>query len=266
MHKCVGTLAEALPGAAALALDASIAFNTLPRQTALDAVARRAPRLLPTANAWLTRPTTHLFWNSHGAAMPVAAKTGVDQGCPLSPALFAIGIADALGQANARLLQLHASARLSSYLDVVVVVPAHLADQAHDVVCEEMARAGLTLNRDKTKAWTPSRATALPNRLEHLRADSLTVLGNTVAWYDRDEGDDDARLPLLGGSDGREVLSKTQHFLDHWRTLRKEGLSAESAHTLLHTYAQGCCTHLLRANYETAGTAPLDTLPFGASE
>eukprot|EP00969_Alexandrium_andersonii_P136125 6022675-Alexandrium_andersonii.AAC.1 len=134
VHKCVSSLAEALPGATVLAFDASNAFNTLPRQAVLDALRQRAPRLLPVANAWLTRETAHVFWDGGGAAHPVRAQAGVDQGCPLSPAFFAIGIAGALAQADVRLRQLHPAARLFSYLDdVLVVAPASCSRAAHDV-------------------------------------------------------------------------------------------------------------------------------------
>ena len=262
---CVCALAEAMPAAAVVSFDASNAFNTIPRQNVLGAVARRAPALLGVANAWLARETTHTYWPHDGAALEVRAQAGVDQGCPLSPAFFAIGIADALSRADARLTHLHPSARIFSYLDdVVVVVPAGLADRACEIVEEELTAAGLTLNRDKTQAWTPARGTALPQQLEARRVDALTVLGNPVPWYDRDDGD--GRLPVHGTTDGREVLEKTQRFLQHWRQLRGNGLSAEGAHTLLRTYAQGCATHLLRANYETAWAGQLDDLLWGAYE
>ena len=267
VHKCVSALAEALPSAAVLAFDASNAFNTIPRQNLLDAVARRAPALLGIANAWLTRETTHTYWPRDGAALPVRARTGVDQGCPLSPGLFAIGIADALSRADARLTHLHPSARIFSYLDdVVAVVPAGLAARACEIVQEELTAAGLTLNPDKTQAWTPAPGTALPQHLEARRVRALTVLGNPVPWYDRDDDEGDGRLPVHGTADGREVLDKTRRFLRHWRQLRDNGLTAEGAHTLLRTYALGCATHLLRANYETAWAAQLDDLLWGAYE
>jgi hypothetical protein len=139
VHKCITALTEACPTAAVLAFDASNAFNTLPRTQVLAAVRARAPALLPTVTAWLGRATTHTFWDSAGKGLPVHATTGVDQGCPLSPALFAIGIADALEVIHTRLLQLDGGARLFSYLDdIMVVVPANLADAAGTVVHEEM--------------------------------------------------------------------------------------------------------------------------------
>ena len=151
-------MAEALPGAALLAFDATNAFNSLPRQTVLNAVGRRAPSLLPVANAWLTRPTMHVFWDNSGTPMPVSAQTGVDLGCPLSPAFFAVGIADALARAHDRLQVLSPTSRLFPYLDdVLVVVPAASAALAHDVVREEMARAGLEFNADKTQIFAPKK-------------------------------------------------------------------------------------------------------------
>ena len=54
----------------------------------------------------------------------VTATAGVDQGCPLSPLLFAIGLAEALQEISDQLVTLDASAELFAYLDdVVVVVP-----------------------------------------------------------------------------------------------------------------------------------------------
>ena len=87
----------------------------------------------------------------------------MDQGCPLSLAFFAPGLAGALDAINARLRQGTPGAREFAYLgDVVIVVPAALADEAHQVVCEELGAAGLTINADKTAVWTPRPATQLP--------------------------------------------------------------------------------------------------------
>jgi hypothetical protein len=56
---------------------------------------------------------------------------GVDQGCPLSPALFAIGIAGPLERINTKLARLSPTSRVFSYLDdVMVVVPSDKAEEA----------------------------------------------------------------------------------------------------------------------------------------
>ena len=134
-HKCLSAPAEANAGGAVLAFDATNAFNKLPRATLLQEVRARAPELFATAQAWLGQPTTHLFWNDDDVAVPVRAQQGVDQGCPLSPALFAIGIAGALEEARAQLQTLAPEARLFSYLDdVMVFVPAPFAGNAIDIV------------------------------------------------------------------------------------------------------------------------------------
>lgn len=78
-----------------LTFDATNAFNTIPRRVVSDAVARRLPDLAVVVNSWLGQSTCPMYWRAEGGTGgAVEASTGVDQGCPLSPALFAIGIAD----------------------------------------------------------------------------------------------------------------------------------------------------------------------------
>ena len=111
----------------------------MPRQLILDAVLARAPCLAPVAAAWLCLPTTHLFWGDNAEGLPVRATKGVDQGCPLSPALFAIGLAASLERINAQLVGVSPSCRVFSYLDdVMVVIPAAFAETALNAVVTEL--------------------------------------------------------------------------------------------------------------------------------
>ena len=147
VHKAVSALSCASPQDVVLKFDCSNAFNTMPRQLILDAVRRRAPGLMPVVSAWLCQPTEHLFWGVGGKGSPIRATRGVDQGCPLSPALFAIGLADALERIQGRLAAIAPSSRVFSYLDdVLVVVPGAGGEMAMTAVVEELERAGLTVN------------------------------------------------------------------------------------------------------------------------
>ena len=132
MHKTITALSAADPKCVFLAFDATNAFNTLPRQTVFDAVAKRLPDLSVVLDAWLSQPTSHTYWKPDGSeGVAINATAGVDQGCPLSPALFAIGLADALSNINTRLQALSPNARVFSYLDdVIVAIPSEHATAA----------------------------------------------------------------------------------------------------------------------------------------
>ena len=90
----------------------------MPVQLILDAVQQRAPGLMPAVMAWLSQRTSHFYWGEGRTASPIHATRGVDQGCPLSPALFAIGLAAALAFIQSSLATLAPSSRVFSYLDV----------------------------------------------------------------------------------------------------------------------------------------------------
>jgi hypothetical protein len=95
VHKTISALTCASPQDVVLKFDCSNAFNTMSRQLILDAVQQRAPGLMPTVMAWLSQRTTHFYWGEGRTASPIHATRGVDQGCPLSPALLANGLAAA---------------------------------------------------------------------------------------------------------------------------------------------------------------------------
>ena len=137
MHKCVTALTDEDPSRAVIAFDATNAFGSLPRQKVLDGTRARLPELTLTVQRWLGTPTTHVMWDNTCTGHVVTVSAGVDQGCPLSPLLFALGLAEALETIAGRLAALDDSAKLFAYLDdVVVVVPCARSAQAAAVVQE----------------------------------------------------------------------------------------------------------------------------------
>jgi len=178
----------------------------------------------------------------------------VDQGCPLSPALFAIGIADALERIQAKLLTFAPTGQVFAYLDdVMVVVPGAEGARAMDAVVTELGLAGLTVNADKTAAWTLDPQAPLPERLQGLQVDRCQVLGATAPWLDRDG--DFSRVGVHSFAEGLSVVQSARTFVTKVGELRGAGLSAQTAFLLLQAFSQGHVTHLLRANYETSGWA-----------
>jgi len=252
VHKALSALTASSPSAVVLQFDCSNAFNTMPRQRIMDAVVARLPALAPVVGTWLAQTTTHLFWGEGREGKPIQATSGVDQGCPLSPALFAIGLADPLERIRARLSNLDGTCKVFSYLDdVMVVAPSSCAEQAMQVVCEELQGAGLVVNAGKTAAWTRDPQTQLPPALERLRVDRCRVLGALAPWLDP-EGDF-SRLDVHGVTDGEKVVQSAKDFAAKLQELRAAGLTGRTAFLLLQSFSQGHVTHLLRANYECSG-------------
>jgi hypothetical protein len=248
IHKCITALTDQDASRTVVAFDCTNAFNSLPRNRVRDAVLGRVPLLATTVAEWLSRPVFHLFWDSDGACHSVPATSGVDQGCPLSPALFALGIADSLEAIRVRLRGLHEGAHVFAYLDdIIIVVPREIAAQAYDVVCEELERAGLAVNAGKTKVWSREGTQGLPASLTSKSCAHLTVLGAAVPFLAREE----SYIPVHGQVDGSEQVRRSCELRRRLAALRKSGLSYKSAYTILQAYSQGCITHIQRAHYDT---------------
>ena len=120
-------------------------------------------------------------------------------------------------------------------------------------LCVCVCVCGLTVNADKTAAWTLNPSAPLPTRLQGLRVDKCRVLGATAPWLDP-EGDF-SRVGVHSFADGLSVVHSAQAFVSKVAELRAAGLSARSAFLLLQAFSHGHVTHLLRANFEVSDWA-----------
>ena len=241
VHKSITALVDEDSSRTVLAYDAVNAFGSLPHQRVWEGDARRMPELLCTAKAWLGRPTTHVFWDDGGTAHPLEATAGVDQGCPLSPLFFVLGVADALESINAGIRALDRGARVFAYLDdIVVVIQPGQAEAAHNLVRNVLNAHGLTLNGGKTVVWCRDTGQVLPATLARLRKDDLRMLGSDVRFLDRREDREEFGSPVHGSVNGQAVLQAAQGLTRRLRELQAAGLTSKSAYAVLHTYAQSC--------------------------
>ena len=249
VHKCITALTDEDASRVVVAFDASNAFGTLPRQFIWNGVSARLPELTSTVLAWLGKPTEHVLWDSRGRAHRVESNVGVDQGCPLSPLLFSLALAEALQSLSEQLRLLDPAAHVFAYLDdVVVVTPAPVAGRVAATVERALAGVGLTVNGGKTKVWTRDPTVNLPAQLEQRRVDSLGVLGASVPWLDREEGELDA--PVNAHSNGTQALAACRSLVQRVKELRDSGLSVLAAYQVLRLYSQTSFTHLQRTSYE----------------
>lgn len=143
------------------AFDAKNAFNEMSRQLVLDQVATLVPALLP-----------YIAFVYGGGPIPITSRTaqapgyvvfwsaeGVQQGDPLGPALFALGLAPALAELAQRLRQCAGTRRflLAAYLDDITVVSSAplLRAALHHVPLVLRRVCSLEIQRAKTQIWPP---------------------------------------------------------------------------------------------------------------
>ena len=260
-------MTEAEPDLVLVALDARNAFCSADREACLQNLAEHALDLLPCADLFSARLSRYFFWDSSGGCQELTSTSGVDQGDPLAPLLFACGLAPKLAELEKRLRQLAQErgldpnrVRVLAYLDdVTVLVPPELATEVLPAAQAALGALGLELRADKTQAW--SRESACPPGLqEHWRPHGLTLvgvpLGEPLPANGLPDSSDAHRVDLGGGDFAShcccEVADRATALLERLADLPTHASphlpAVQVAALLLRVCGAGKVTHLLRSN------------------
>jgi len=134
----------------------------------------------------------------------VDQHVGLDQGCPLSPALYSIAVRDVLDTVQETMRQIDPSASVTAYLDDTYLTgtPEAVRYGMHSFAALT-ARLGLKVHPNKTKVWAPHHAAeSLPDELRQFRTETLVAVGTAVPFAratarpDNTEVDDRTDVPL----------------------------------------------------------------------
>ena len=141
----------------------------------------------------------------------------MDQGCPLSPALFALALAPKLAALELHLRARDDRARVYAYLDdIFIVCDAAESEAAVEGVRAALGELAMPINAAKTKVWSPDPNVPLPPPMERFRVGCMTCLGTVLPFMPSGrsaDGADDAevsRTPLLGATPGDAHLCHLQ--------------------------------------------------------
>ncbi len=261
----VRALTEEDPALVLLCLDAKNAYGTASREKCLEALGRVAPELLPCADLFCRRTSQYLFWDAAGACHRLTATSGVDQGDPLAPLLFACGLAPCLEVLEENLRQLArdrgldpSRVKVLAYLDdVAVLVPPELATEAQPAAARALGTLGLELRPEKTQVF--SKGSPCPHGLEaQWREYGLTLVGVPLGEPLPAGGlpaEDDGRRVDLGTEDYakercQEVVERAEKLLGLFAELPAKASphqpAVRVAALLLRLCGAGKVTHLLR--------------------
>ena len=155
---CVGHFVRAStdadPGVTVLTVDGIGAYDHVLRSAMWGRLASMpgARSLFPFVRMSYAQPSSYQWFDDQGAARVVTHAEGGEQGDPLMPLLFSIGIQGALEQVAASLLR---GEQLCAFLDDMYLLcdPSRVRF-LYDLLAAALARvAGIQLHQGKTRAW-----------------------------------------------------------------------------------------------------------------
>ena len=235
------------PDAVIIAIDGVGAFDHILRREIFNGLLDdpSLSPLVPFVRLFYGEPSEYLWEDSDGNARPVQQGEGGEQGDPLMPALFAIGLHRALLATKACL---PANEWLGAFLDDVYLVTTRASASAAfgSVAASLKTHAGIDVNMGKCRVWSKTGGEAPPG---------ISELGPDVWRGDREP--EENGLIVLGAPLGNDEFVKAfamkrrreeQLFLD--RLLHVPDL--QSAWLLLLFCAAARANHMLRLLPPTA--------------
>ena len=181
---CVGHAIRACvadnPDTVVLQVDWANAFNSISRSEMLQAVSSHAPALLPFVQWVYGSPGQLVVDGAPADTQPLLSQTGVRQGDPLGPLLFALTMQKVLLQ----VCEAHPDIRAVAYADDTFLVgSADTVTAAFPTMCSEGADLGLAVQLAKCEAYSGAREhaerVASTLGVKHA-ADGLLVAGMPV--------------------------------------------------------------------------------------
>ena len=153
------------PTLTVLPVDGVGAYDLISRHAMLRALRHTpdAANVLPFVRLFYGQPSTFLWRDDAGVVHRIVQAEGGEQGDPLMPALFALGIAPALAALQA---EMHPAERVRAFLDDLYVTspPPRVAHLLCRLQHHFLAQAHIQLNPSKTCVWNAAgvRPASLP--------------------------------------------------------------------------------------------------------
>ena len=169
-------------------MDVSDAFTSITRDKVCQEVESACPELAGLAHAWLDAPSKHVCMGLDGEeTRRVDQQKGLDQGCPLSPAFYALGVRPVLAATQAAMKEIDADALVPAYLDDTYLAGSlDSVERGVEILVRALRDRGLELNTTKTRIWTPDPTVLLPRQWEQYRVRDLKVVGSLLPCARRD--------------------------------------------------------------------------------
>ena len=157
--RCISHALQAIcdsePNATVVSIDGIGAFDLISRRSMLQGLFEVAPEAVPFCRQYYGSPSSYIWQDEHGVSHTIVQGEGGEQGDPLMPMLFALGVHAALCAIQSHL---QADERVFAYLDDIFLVttPARVGVLFGVVEAELWRCSRIRVHQGKTQVWNRS--------------------------------------------------------------------------------------------------------------